>query len=107
MLFELVTGERFLPGDSFVELIMALVHVEEHLDRVHLLDAHRPGLGELTRRCLREDPEARWPDARALLQALDSGAAPAPVTRAVPRRPPLWAPKCHRRAPAGPWSGAQ
>ena len=69
ILYELATGRRFFEGDSLLSIMMAVVHVEEQLARPATLEPVEgivPGLEAVVRRCMRQDPEARWESARAV-----------------------------------------
>jgi serine/threonine protein kinase len=66
------TGRRlFARGPTGIDEVR---RVEELLGSDGFLDdvgRAVPGLGEVVRRCLRAEPELRWPDARSLAAALD------------------------------------
>jgi tetratricopeptide (TPR) repeat protein len=68
--WELLTGTRWLPGRTLVELVMQLVRVDELRPRLALLDEAAPGLAAVVGRALRPDPADRWPDAETFAAAL-------------------------------------
>jgi tetratricopeptide (TPR) repeat protein len=68
--FELLTGTRYLPGRTLIELVMNLVRIEEFLPRLRVLDEVAPGLTEAVTGCLRSRREDRWPDVDSFLDAL-------------------------------------
>ena len=77
--YELVTGTRLLRGSTVFEVMFSLLQIEQRLDEVRALDSRAPGLGTLLADCLREDPQARPPTARAVrarLLELELRAAP-------------------------------
>jgi tetratricopeptide (TPR) repeat protein len=99
ILVELLLGERFLPGEDFVELTMALVRVESHFDRLDRLDRVAEGIAGVLRRCLRADPADRWPDAASFAEAL---AALTPRGGVLRRRPPPGLPPAPPGSPEVP-----
>jgi len=82
ILFELATGDRLQTADSLPALAMAVLQTEDRLADGSLLrplDEAAPGLGLVLARCLRKDPNERYPgaadlgrDLRALAEVLPS-----------------------------------
>ena len=70
ILYEMLTGRRLLGGDSVPTIVMQIVRIEELLSQLDPVDGFVSGLAAVLRRCLREDPAARWPDLRAFREAL-------------------------------------
>ena len=77
LLFQLLAGRPpFLAGTA---LELADLHVEVIAPRVSTLAAVPPALDEAVARCLSKHPDARWTDARALLNALRAAVAGEPA----------------------------
>ena len=73
ILYEMAAGEPLLQGKSVIEMMMQLLKLPDRLAAPSAMDAvdrHLAGLGAVTARCLASDPEARFPDALALADAL-------------------------------------
>ncbi len=72
VLYELLTGHQPFVGDSFGQLVLALTQTEPApLNAVSPAgDALPPRLPAIVMRCLQKKPEARFPSARALAEAL-------------------------------------
>lgn len=68
--WELITGQRFLAGDSMFAVMFGLLQIEERLEEVRSLDVQVPGLGTLLAECLREDPAHRPASARIVRDRL-------------------------------------
>ena len=87
LLYEMVTGERLLTGDSVVAVIMKLVQLAEIVPpAVDRVEEAFPGLGPLVGRCLSADRTQRPADARAVADSLRSllgGLPPAPALDAL------------------------
>jgi serine/threonine protein kinase len=79
VLYEMLSGRRPFPGDSFLESGHAILH-----DEPPPLPDVPPFLAQLIRRCLAKDPEARLQSARDLafaLETLRSDGEPRPASR--------------------------
>ena len=82
LLYEMVVGVRFFQGDTLMSLLMSVVKVEEMIaDAVKMapLDAACPGLADVVRRCLRQDPGDRWDSAGEVELQLKTLARQLPV----------------------------
>jgi eukaryotic-like serine/threonine-protein kinase len=68
LLYELVTGARMFGGDTLAAVLYSVIEVEARLADPRTLEhlSVAPGLDAIVTRCLRVDPEARYPDAAAL-----------------------------------------
>ena len=79
VLYEMLSGQRPFPGGSLVESGHAILH-----DEPPPLENVSPALGQLMRRCLSKEPEARIQSARDLAFALEMLRADAEPRRAPP-----------------------
>ena len=68
--FEAVSGERLLQGGGLIEVMGALMRIEDRLDDVRDLDDVLPGLGSVLVGCLRDEVGNRHADAEELLVQL-------------------------------------
>jgi serine/threonine-protein kinase len=71
---ELALGKRLFRGDSLISVLSAVIQVEERLANSGVLDeldAYLPGLGAIVHRCLRMNPDLRYPDAARVEEALE------------------------------------
>jgi hypothetical protein len=66
VLYEMLSGQRAFPGDSFAETGHTILH-----DEPATLENVSAPIGQLVRRCLAKDPEARIQSARDLSFALE------------------------------------
>ncbi len=68
LLYELVTGARMFGGDTLAAVLYSVIEVESRLaDPQSLAPLNvAPGLDAIVTRCLRVDPNARYPDAAEL-----------------------------------------
>jgi Tol biopolymer transport system component/tRNA A-37 threonylcarbamoyl transferase component Bud32 len=74
LLYELAIGEPFLDQSTVTAVIAALLKVDELTvvpSRLDALDECVPGLPSVVRRCLRRNPDERYPDARVVRRALE------------------------------------
>jgi serine/threonine protein kinase len=65
LLYEMVTGERLFRGENMVQVLMAVLRVDQLLAeeaRWEWLDATVPGLRAVVTRCLHKDRELRFAD---------------------------------------------
>ena len=71
VVYELVTGRVLFRGDNLSTVLFAVVkaEVETHCAEI---DRAVPGLGTVMARCLRRDPDERYPDAQSLQRDLKS-----------------------------------
>lgn len=69
ILYEMLTGRRPFWAPSFLDLCRAILDQDPPPMRVFRTDVPAE-LEEVVRRALAKDPEARWPHARAMLEAL-------------------------------------
>ncbi|MCP4805786.1 MAG: serine/threonine protein kinase [Proteobacteria bacterium] len=70
--YEIVFGEKLLPGGSVSKVRRALMQLEDRLDAVAVAaDARGEGFGAVLRGCLREEPAARFQNGLELFAALD------------------------------------
>ena len=69
VLYEAVTGRRLCAAVEMAAAFFKIVSGDVE-DECTELDSLLPGLGDVLRRCLALDPADRWPDARALRDAL-------------------------------------
>jgi hypothetical protein len=96
LIWQAAVGEPFFDGPTGADARFALEHgLEGHLvlkDVVRTADARIPGLGAVLERCLREDPEERYPDPAELGGAVAglmgrSGLTPGSLAKRVAMTP--------------------
>jgi hypothetical protein len=87
ILFQVATGLRLFRGGNPAATAMAVLQVDDLLDRpavLGLADGAIPGLGDVLRWCLRRDPDERYANAtlvREALQELELGLPFGPTLR--------------------------
>jgi eukaryotic-like serine/threonine-protein kinase len=69
VLYEMVTGRKAFDGDGR-DAVMAAIRNPRPVPLSSALQTSAPGLQQLIDRCLRKNPDERWPDAQALVHAL-------------------------------------
>ncbi len=87
ILYQAATGQRLFSGGNAAATVMEILQVDQVVRRRrvrHELDALTQGLGDVVVRCLRRDPERRWPDARSLGEALEELDLTAPIGPTLP-----------------------
>ncbi len=85
ILYEMVTGVKAYQADSVMSVLYKIANEAPDLSRLPTLPEWQP-LGALLERALARDREARYPDGRAMAQAL--AAALASLTATAPPPPP-------------------
>ncbi len=86
LLYEMVTGDRMFGAASMVATLQQIVGVESHLltaGKLEKMEGVLPGIAPVVHRCLRLDPDLRYPDTVELEHDLGV------LLDAVPPTPPL------------------
>ncbi len=71
VVYEMASGLRAFPGESQATVIGSILHADPSPIPPLQLELPR-GLNKIVERCLRKDPEARWPDIDSVLEALEA-----------------------------------
>ena len=71
ILFELVTGERPFGGESVAEVVTKILEHDPPAPSAHTEQRLPPGFDAICQRAMSPDPQARFPSARALADALE------------------------------------
>lgn len=86
ILYEALAGQQAFARDTVADSLAAVRSFDP--PPVHTVAPEvPPGLSEIVARCLRKQPEQRWPSAAALAEALLPFERPGPRTRLLPTTP--------------------